>query len=126
MRSGNKQETEVTIGKLDEENIGLPSYSLPLTANGNRIGLKIVDLEDVDKRRLEVRKGVFVSQVYPGAALLAGIQRGDVLTDVDGETITSAEQLERLVVALPDGISVHVRIVRNKRPQYLVLKVPAV
>jgi serine protease Do len=126
MRSGNKQETEVTIGKLDEENIGSPSYSLPLTANGNRIGLKIVDLEDADKRRLEVRKGVFVSQVYPGAARLAGIQRGDVLTDVDGEAITSAEQLERLVVALPDGISVHVRIVRNKRPQYLVLKVPAV
>jgi serine protease Do len=124
MRSGKWQKIEVTIGKLDGENISTPSNSSPLTANGNRIGLNIVDLEEVDKLRLEVRKGVLVSQVYPGAARLAGIQRGDVLTDVDGETIISAEQLERLVAALPDGISVHIRIVRNKRPQYLALKLP--
>jgi serine protease Do len=126
MRSGKRQKIEVTIGKLDDENSGPPSYSSPLKANGNRIGLDIVDLEDLDKRRLEVRKGVFVSQVYPGAARLAGVQRGDVLTDVDGETIINAEQLERLVVALPDGISVHIRIVRNKRPRYLALKVPSI
>ena len=124
-RSGKWQKIEVTIGKLDDENIGSPSQSSPLTARGNRIGINIVDLEDLDKRRLEVKKGVLVSEVYRGAARLAGIQRGDVLTDVDGKTIISAEQLERLVVALPDGISVHIRIVRNKRPQYLALKVPA-
>jgi serine protease Do len=126
MRSGKWQKIEVTIGRLDDENIGPTINSSPLTANGNRIGLTIIDLEVVDKRRLEVRKGVLVDQVYPGAASLAGIQRGDVLTDVDGETIISAEQLERLVAALPGGISVHIRIVRNKLPQYLALKVPVI
>jgi serine protease Do len=126
MRSGKFQKIEVTIGKLDDEDIGPRNNSSPLTANGNRIGLTIVDLEDLDKRRLEVGKGVLVTQVYPGAARLAGIQRGDVLTDVDGEAIISTEQLERLVAALPDGISVHIRIVRNKRPQYLALKVPVI
>ena len=124
MRSGKRQEIEVTIGKLDIENIGPQSSNSPLAANGNRIGIDIVDLEDVDKRRLEVSKGVLISQVYPGPAREAGIQRGDVLTDIDGEAISSAEQLERLVAALPGDISVHIRIVRNKRPQYLALKVP--
>ena len=124
MRSGKSQKIEVIIGKLDNANIGPPSYSSPLTVNGNRIGLNIVDLEDLDKRRLEVKKGVLVSQVHSGAARLAGVQRGDVLTDVNGEAIISAEQMKRLVVALPDGISVRIRIVRNKRPHYLVLKVP--
>ena len=126
MRSGKWQKIEVTIGKLNDENIGPPSYSSPLKANGNRIGLDIVELEDADKRRLEVRKGVLVSQVYPGAGRLAGVQSGDVLTDVDVETIISAEQLERLLLALPAGISVHIRIVRNKRPRYLALKVPVI
>ncbi|MBT6892515.1 MAG: PDZ domain-containing protein, partial [Gammaproteobacteria bacterium] len=93
-------------------------------ANGNRIGIDIVDLEEVDKRRLEVNKGVLISQVYAGPAREAGVQRGDVLTDIDGEAIDSAEQFERLVAALPDGVSVHIRVVRNKRPQYLALKVP--
>ena len=124
MRSGKRQKTEVTIGKLDIENIGPQSSNSPLAANGNRIGIDIVDLEDVDRRRLEVSKGVLISQVYAGPAREAGIQRGDVLTDIDGEAISSAEQLERLVAALPGDISVHIRIVRNKRPQYLALKVP--
>lgn len=124
MRSGKRQKIEVTIGKLDIENIGPQSSNSPLAANGNRIGIDIVDLEDVDKRRLEVSKGVLISQVYSGPAREAGIQRGDVLTDIDGEAISSAEQLERLVAALPGDISIHIRIVRNKRPQYLALKVP--
>ena len=124
MRSGKRQKIEVTIGKLDIENIGPQSSNSPLAANGNRIGIDIVDLEDVDKRRLEVSKGVLISQVYSGPAREAGIQRGDVLTDIDGEAVNSAEQLERLVAALPGDISVHIRIVRNKRPQYLALKVP--
>ena len=124
MRSGKLQKIEVTIGKLDLENIGPQSSNSPLATNGNRIGIDIVDLEDVDKRRLEVSKGVLISQVYSGPAHEAGIQRGDVLTDIDGEAISSAEQLERLVAALPGDISVHIRIVRNKRPQYLALKVP--
>ncbi len=124
MRSGKRQKIEVTIGKLDIENIGPQSSNSPLAANGNRIGIDIVDLEDVDKRRLEVSKGVLISQVYSGPAREAGIQRGDVLTDIDGEAVNSAEQLERLVAALPGDISIHIRIVRNKRPQYLALKVP--
>jgi serine protease Do len=124
MRSGKRQKIEVTVGKLDIENIGPQSSNSPLAANGNRIGIDIVDLEDVDKRRLEVSKGVLISQVYSGPAREAGIQRGDVLTDIDGEAISSAEQLERLVAALPGDISIHIRIVRNKRPQYLALKVP--
>jgi len=124
MRSGKRQKIEVTIGKLDIENIGPQGSNSPLAANGNRIGIDIVDLEDVDKRRLDVSKGVLISQVYSGPAREAGIRRGDVLTDIDGEAISSAEQLERLVAALPGNISIHIRIVRNKRPQYLALKVP--
>ena len=126
MRSGNWQKVEVTIGKLDDENMGPASISPPLATNGNRIGLNIVDLEDVDRRRLKVSKGVLISQVYSGAGREAGIQRGDVLTDFNGEAINTLEQLESLVAALPGGLSVHIRIVRNKRPHYLALKVPVI
>ncbi|MDC0069339.1 DegQ family serine endoprotease [Gammaproteobacteria bacterium] len=124
MRSGKRQKIEVTIGKLNLENVDPQGNKQSSAANGNRIGVDIVDLQDVDKRRLEVNKGVLISQVYSGPALEAGIQRGDVLTDIDGEAISSAEQLERVIAALPGDISVHIRIVRNKRPQYLALKVP--
>jgi serine protease Do len=124
MRSGKRQRLEVTIGKLDDEDIGPRQNNSPSAANGNRIGIDIVDLEDVDKRRLEVTKGVLISQVYAGPARDAGIQRGDVLTDFDGEAINRTQQLDRIIAALPGDIAVHIRIVRNKQPQYLALKMP--
>ena len=126
MRSGKRQEIAVTIGKLDDGSLDPRSNSSPSAVNGNRIGIDIVDLKDADKRRLDVGKGVIISQVYAGPARDAGIQPGDVLTDVDGEAVTSVAQLERLVAALPGDISVHIRIVRNKRPHYLALKVRAI
>ena len=109
---------------MDDGSLDPRSNSSPSAVNGNRIGIDIVDLKDADKRRLDVGKGVIISQVYAGPARDAGIQPGDVLTDVDGEAVTSVAQLERLVAALPGDISVHIRIVRNKLPQYLALKVP--
>jgi serine protease Do len=126
MRSGKWQKIEVTIGKLDDENMGPLSNSPPVAASGNRLGLNIVDLEDADKRRLRVSKGVLISQVYAGTGREAGVQRDDVLTEFNGEAVSSSEQLERLVATLPGNMSVPIRIVRNKRPQYLALKVPVI
>lgn len=125
MRGGKRQQLKVTIGKLDDVDVGSRSNNSTSVAKGNRVGIDIVDLEDSDKKRFEVGRGVIVSQVYPGPARDAGIQRGDVLTDFDGEAIGSAEQLESIIEVLPGDIAVHVRIVRNKRPQYLALKIPA-
>ncbi len=125
MRGGKRQQLEVTIGKLDGEDIGPRQNHSPSAASGNRIGIDVVDLEDVDKRRFEVNKGVLVSQVYGGPARDAGIQRGDVLTDFDGDAINNVAQLDSLISALPGNIAVHIRIVRNKRAQYLALKMPA-
>ncbi|MGV0034702.1 MAG: Do family serine endopeptidase [Candidatus Azotimanducaceae bacterium WSBS_2022_MAG_OTU7] len=125
MRGGKRQQLEVTIGKLDDEDIGPRQNHSPLAASGNRIGIDVADLEDVDKRRFEVNKGVLVSQVYAGPAREAGIQRGDVLTDFDGDAINNVKQLDSLISALPGDIAVHIRIVRNKRAQYLALKMPA-
>lgn len=124
VRNGESQTLEVVIGKLDDDDLNGPRTPSALASNGNRIGINIEDLEDADKRQLGVERGVVVSQTFSGPAREAGIQRGDVITDFDGEAIDSAAQLNRLADALPAGITVHVRIVRNKRPQYLAVKVP--
>ncbi len=124
VRNGEKQILDVVIGKLDNEDLSGQRTPSAAASNGNRIGLNIMDPEDADKRRLGVERGVLVSQVFSGPAREAGIQRGDVITDFDGEAVTGSEQLNRLADALPAGITVHVRIVRDKRPQYLALKIP--
>ncbi len=125
VRNGDRMTLDVVIGKLDNDDLQNPRSFSTSAASGNRIGVDVTDLEDADKPALGVERGVLVSQVFSGPAREAGIERGDVITDFDGETIESAVELNRLAEALPGDITVHVRIVRNKRPQYLALRIPA-
>ena len=89
VRNGERQTLKVVIGKLDDNDLAGPRTPSPAAANGNRIGINIENLEDAEKRQLGVERGVLVSQIFSGAARDAGIERGDVITDFDGEAVTS-------------------------------------
>ena len=124
VRAGERQSLDVVIGRLDDSDLEVSQRPGQPAESGNRIGVEVVDLEESDRRRLEVDKGVLVSQVFQGPSRDAGIQRGDVITDFDGQVVTSARQLNQLADDVPDGVTVPVRIVRAKRPQFLALKIP--
>lgn len=124
VRNKEVQILEVSIGKFEEDSAGSRGRSQPVQ-RGNRIGIAVEDIEPADRRRLDVDRGVVVRQVFDGTARTAGIQRGDVITDFDGEQIQTAEQLDHLMDSLPADITVHVRVVRSGRPQYLAVKTPA-
>ena len=123
VRNGERQTLEVIIGKLNDRDLQEPGTSSP-AANGNRIGINVEDMDDADKRRLGVERGVIVSQVFSGPAREAGILSGDVITELGGEAVTGTSELEHMVEALPSGRAVHVLIVRDTVPQYLAIKIP--
>lgn len=125
IRNGERLSLKVTIGKLADSGFLADRSDSPAAAEGNRIGLDVVDLKDADKRQLEIGEGVLVSQVFDGAAKDAGILRGDVITNFDAVSITTAAQFDTMVAKLPDTITVPVRIVRAKSPRYLALKIPS-
>jgi len=125
VRNGERLDLKVTIGRLADSGFQANQSDSPAASKGNRIGLDVVDLKDADKRQLEISEGVLVSQVFDGAAKDAGILRGDVITNFDAVSITTAAQLDAMVDKLPDAITVPVRIVRAKNPRYLALKLPA-
>ena len=123
VRNGERQTVEVIIGKLNDRDLQEPGTSSP-AANGNRIGVNVEDLDDADKRRLGVERGVIVSQVFSGPAREAGILSGDVITELGGEAVTGTSELEHMVEALPSGRAVHVLIVRDTVRKYLAIKIP--
>ena len=124
VRNGKRMMLDVTIGKLEEDNRqNLLGRSSPANM-GNRIGVEVAPLSDTEKRRLRVDEGVLVQRVWSGPARDAGIRRGDVITDFNGEAITDVRQLGRLADELAEGVTVPVRIVRNKQPQFIALKAP--
>ena len=64
--------------------------------------------------RLSSEAGVVVDQVTPGsAAARARIQQGDILTTINGHTISSPTQLESVVGLFPVGKEVKISLIRG-------------
>ncbi|MEH2161079.1 MAG: HhoA/HhoB/HtrA family serine endopeptidase [Nostoc sp.] len=67
--------------------------------------------------------GVFVMRVVPNSpAASAGIRRGDVILQVDGKAITSAEQLQNFVEDSRLGQLLQVKVQRGNQTQQLSIR----
>ncbi|MBG1259699.1 HhoA/HhoB/HtrA family serine endopeptidase [Nostoc commune] len=67
--------------------------------------------------------GVFVMRVVPNSpAASAGIRRGDVILQIDGKAITSAEQLQNLVEDSRLGQVLQVKVQRGNQIQQLSIR----
>lgn len=61
-------------------------------------------------------QGAVVLQVQPGSpADIAGLQEGDVITSLDGKSITSADQLSAAIQAAKPGQTVHIGLWRGQQ-----------
>jgi len=73
---------------------------------------------------LEDDQGALVSRVDPsGPAAEAGIERGDVIVEFDGEAISSMEELPRVVAATDVGKSVDVVVLRDGKRKSFSVKI---
>lgn len=63
---------------------------------------------------IPVNRGAFVSQVVPGsAAATAGIESGDVIVEVNGQTIRSFSELGALVGSIGSGQEIDLTVIRD-------------
>ncbi|MCM1086692.1 MAG: trypsin-like peptidase domain-containing protein [Muribaculaceae bacterium] len=61
-------------------------------------------------------KGVYIAQVYDGtAAAAAGLKKGDIITAFDGDSVSSMDELQRLLeyAAIGDTVEVEIMTVGN-------------
>jgi serine protease Do len=82
---------------------------------GSRIGISIQDVEAADAAKREgVTGGVLVEEVSPESpAEQAGIRKGDLIVEFDGERVRSTRQFTRLVHETPAGRSVPAVVLRE-------------
>ena len=82
---------------------------------GSRIGVSIRDFEEADAKTTKgATAGVIVEDVSTdSAAEKAGIRKGDVIVEFDGERVRSARQLTRLVHETPSGRTVQAAVLRD-------------
>lgn len=62
-----------------------------------QIGISTVDVTESVSRYYDIPLGVYVQSVQEGgAADIAGIQKGDVIIEIDGEAVTTADELNKI------------------------------
>ncbi|MBY6034303.1 DegQ family serine endoprotease [Marinobacter daepoensis] len=124
LRGGEEIELDVEIGKLPD---GSTASSQPPTSSeadtaDTRLGLSVEALTPEIAGSMGVDGGVLVSGVERGPAFDAGIRARDIITEINREQVRSVGDFREVVRGLPDDKAVSVRIVRQGRAIYLVMK----
>lgn len=92
-RKGSQREIEVKVGNQKDEQVASKESK---EATPNRLGLAVRPLTAEERKQLDGKNGLLIENAT-GTAARAGIRRGDVLLSVNGEAVTSVEQLRGLV-----------------------------
>lgn len=84
------------------------------------LGVAGVDVTNDVAKNYNMPSGVYVAQVTSGSgAELAGIQKGDIITEFDGRTIDSMEELASTIEYYKAGTTVDVTIMRASNGEYV-------
>ena len=80
-------------------------------------------LDAAQLKELEIKHGLLVRSVGEGAAGRAGVRQGDVLMELGGVKLETLADLKNAVAKLKPGQPVALRLLRDKSPLFIALKV---
>lgn len=89
LRDGKRVNLDLQVGKLEEQRPVLAGSSSKSKSLAN---LAVSALTDAQKEQLGVDHGVVITELRSGPAAAAGLQRGDVVLEVNRKRVDSAEE----------------------------------
>ena len=102
LRAGKEKTLTVTLGELPEQIAGLEGDK----ESGESWGMTVANLSSEAARQFQLdrnKKGVVVTEVEPGSsAELAGIQAGDVIEEVNRQSIESVDGFNKAMTEAKD------------------------
>jgi serine protease Do len=136
LRKGKKQEIVVTVGTRPDEGAlargegpedGEAQGDAGSDMKGAKLGVKLQAVTPEMARQLKIEGdgGVLVAEVAPdGAAARAGIQRGDVILEVNQEGVIRPGQVTAAVAKAKPGDVVLLRVKRGAAASFIPVKIP--
>ena len=124
IRNGSKKNLSITLGELPEEGQKVATAAPVQATEDNRLGIKVADLSDDQRKELDLSAGVLVESVGDGAAADSGIAEGDVILQLNNVEVNNVKEFEDITAKLPTGKSVAILVQRRGGPIFLALKVP--
>ncbi|MDV7212262.1 DegQ family serine endoprotease [Azotobacter beijerinckii] len=123
VREGKRQNIAVTVGALPAEGDDEVKPSVAgVERSSNRLGVTVTELTPEQKKSLDLKGGVVISEVLNGPAALIGLRPGDVITHLNNQAIDSAKTFAEVAGALPKDRSVSMRVLRQGRASFITFK----
>ncbi len=122
LRDGKTKEFDVKIAELPSDDTLAQNKAEP---DQTKWGLMFQDLDPMTAKRLGLdnEKGAVIVAVTPGSpADLAGIQRGDVIVQINQKSVNTAEEAVKQIKKTKDGSSLLLLVKRNQGSFYVALK----
>ncbi len=112
-RGDSEQTLHVTVGTAPDQPVAKNTVPAPATPHG-KLGVQILDgasLDAATRQQLnlkeDIKSGAVIVNVMPGSpAAEAGIQPGDVVTRLNGKTVSNGAQLKEIAGSLNSGSNV--------------------
>jgi len=127
LRDGARLERTITLGERPRErNDQAPQSERPDAASQQKLGLAVQDLTPVIAQQLGLKSetGALVADVVPGSpADDAGLERGDLIQEVNRIPVRSARDFERLARGLKPGDAIALLVRRGQGTAFLSLKI---
>jgi bifunctional DNase/RNase len=106
----------------------LPALDSRAKESQKKLGIQAQDLTAEIAALLDVslQKGVVIVDVAPGSvAMAAGIQRGDIITKANDQTISSTHELEAFVRSMRPAARVKLDVIKKGKPTTIVIDLPS-
>lgn len=101
-----------------------PNIETFMWSGSSQLGMTVTDLSSQLAEYFGTKDGVLVSAVRDdSAAARAGVKAGDVITTINGNSVTNAIELRRRIQRIEAGEEFTLDIVRDKKPMTLKGKV---
>ena len=90
------------------------------------LGVTVKSIDSKTKKRYEVDKGVMVSNIEDmSAAQDRGLKKGDVVTEVGGQKVSTPDQFESSIKKLKPGDAVMLRVKgEDKKMRFVPIEIP--
>jgi len=122
IRDGKEKIITVTISKLNEEAVDIPTSEAP---SDRDLGLTIQEITPdlAESLSLEEKSGLIVTDVEEGSpGGEAGIERGDIILEVDRKQVDTIKNLKKQLEKSKKNDSVVLLMKRDEHTRYVVIK----
>jgi serine protease Do len=120
-RKGSSKEVSLTVGEITDEKQAVRQGGGSIKGEGvSRLGLVLSELNDEQKKELQVNGGLVVEEVKGAAA--RELQHGDVILAIGNLEVHSLEQFNEALKQIPKGHNVALLVRREDVISYIALK----